>query len=60
MSEGFIVDQGYGTVSVSTFQKGEPSRSFWTGVKQSKKDQIAISTWRCERCGFLESYAPNP
>jgi hypothetical protein len=58
MTEGFIVDHGdYGAAHVSTYQKGEPRKSFWTGLKQSKEDQIAISTLRCGRCGFLESYA---
>lgn len=57
MSEGFVVDQGYGTVQVSTWQGGEPKKSFWTGVKQDKAAQIPISTWRCDRCGYLESFA---
>ena len=60
MSEGFVVDRGdYGTAHVSTYQGGEPSRSFWTGLKQSKKDQIKITTLRCNRCGYLESYAKS-
>ena len=58
MSEGFVVDRGdYGAAHVSTYQKGEPRRSFWTGLKQAKEDQIAIVTLRCGRCGYLESYA---
>ena len=40
MTEGFIVDSGdYGTASVSTWQGGEPKKSFWTGLKQDKKAQ---------------------
>ena len=58
MTEGFIVDSGdYGTASVSTWQGGEPKKSFWTGLKQDKKAQIQVTTWRCDRCGFLENYA---
>jgi predicted nucleic-acid-binding Zn-ribbon protein len=58
MSEGFVVDSGdYGTATVSTWQGGEPKKSFWTGLKQDKKAQIEITTWRCDRCGFLENYA---
>lgn len=57
MIEGFVVDQAYAAVMVSTWQEGEPRRSFWTGVKQSKADQLAIVTYRCGRCGYLESYA---
>ena len=57
MSPGFVVDQGYGTASVSSWQSGEPRKSIWVGVKQSKKDQLEITTQRCDRCGFLEHYA---
>lgn len=58
MAEGFIVDHGdYGSAHVSTFQAGAPRKSFWTGLKQSTKDQIAVTTLRCNRCGYLESYA---
>ena len=58
MTEGFIVDQGsYGTAAVSTLQAGEPKVSVWTGLKQNKKEQIAITTLRCNRCGYLENFA---
>ena len=57
MSAGFIVDQGYGTAHVSTWQDGEPKKSFWLGLKQSKSDQVAVTAFRCGRCGYLESYA---
>jgi hypothetical protein len=58
VSEGFIIDQGYGTYSVAAWQKGAPVKSIWTGVKRDKKAQFAVVTYRCERCGYLESYAP--
>jgi predicted nucleic-acid-binding Zn-ribbon protein len=58
MSEGFIVDHGdYGTAHVSTFPAGQPRKSFWTGLKQNKEEQVAVTTLRCGRCGYLESYA---
>jgi len=60
MTEGFMVDRGdYGTASVSTYQAGEPRKSIWTGLKQRKEDQVAITTLRCNRCGFLENYAKS-
>lgn len=59
MSEGFILDEAHGTHRVSRWQPGKPVRSIWTGIKQSKADQLAVATWRCDRCGFLESYAPR-
>jgi hypothetical protein len=56
MSEGFSIDKGYGTVDVTSWQEGKPQKSFWTWIKQSK-DRHEITTWRCDRCGYLESYA---
>ncbi|WP_182466772.1 hypothetical protein [Sphingomonas gilva] len=57
MATGFVVDQGYGTAHVSTWQAGEPKVSYWFGAKQIKEQQKPVATFRCERCGFLESYA---
>lgn len=58
MAGGFVVDHGdNGQVHVSTWQSGEPQKSFWAGLKQVKAQQKPVSTFRCERCGFLESYA---
>ena len=60
MSEGFIVDRrSSGTASVSAYQSGQPKVSFWTGLKQSKKEQIAVTTLRCNRCGYLENFAKS-
>ena len=58
MTRGFVVDEGYGVAGVSTWQDGDPRKSFWTGVKQLKDEQHEIVTWRCTGCGYLESYAP--
>ena len=60
MTEGFIVDHGeYGIAHVGAFQPGQPHKSMWTGVKQKKKEQIEIATYRCNRCGYLENYAKS-
>jgi len=57
MSEGFVIDHGdYGSASVSTWHGGAPRKSIWTGVKKSD-ERLEVETWRCGRCGFLESYA---
>ena len=61
MEEGFILDYGdSGAVHSPKWQPGEPKKSFWTGVKQNKGEQLQVSTYRCKRCGFLESYAVAP
>lgn len=57
LSAGFTVDQGYGVAEVSTWQGGEPRSVWYGGVKMSKDDQIKVTTYRCDRCGYLESYA---
>ena len=57
MTEGFLVDEGYGTIHAGAWQSGAPEKSFWGGVKKRKKDQAKVVTFRCERCGYLESYA---
>lgn len=58
MAEGFVLDHGdYGAVNVATWQAGAPQKSFWVNVKQVKSEQRPVSTFRCDRCGYLESYA---
>ncbi len=57
MEAGYVVDEGYGTRTVAKWIAGEAERSMWTGLKTSGKDKLDITTYRCRRCGFLESYA---
>ena len=60
MSQGFIVDQAHGMPQVSQWQEGPPPKSFWLGgVTRSGADRFEITTMRCDRCGYLESYAPK-
>jgi len=57
MTEGFIVDKTDNGHKVASWVEGAPERSRWWGVKLGKKARYDIQTWRCGRCGFLESYA---
>ena len=57
MEVGFIVDEGYGTRTVSKWIGGAPEPSVWTGLKVRHKTKHDIRTYRCARCGYLESYA---
>jgi predicted nucleic-acid-binding Zn-ribbon protein len=59
MDEGFIQDETYGSVHASKWVEGAPEKSFWTGLKTSGKKQVQVSTFRCARCGYLESYAKD-
>ena len=58
MSEGFILDINQaGGRSVTKWIERAPEKSMWTGLKISGRANLDIQTWRCIRCGFLESYA---
>lgn len=55
MSEGFVVDHTYGGSDVASWVKGTPERSIWVGLKLGGKETFKITTWRCNRCGYLET-----
>ena len=57
MEAGYVVDEGYGTRTVSKWIEGTPEASMWTGLKLRGKDKLDVTTYRCKRCGYLESYA---
>ena len=62
MEEGFTLDLGHGnSPQPAAWVSGPPEqafgRSFWMGIKMKAKDKRQIHTFRCIRCGFLESYA---
>jgi len=57
METGYMVDQGYGAYAVPKWVAGVPRTSIWTGLKLRGLDQVEIATYRCRRCGYLESYA---
>lgn len=57
MEAGFIIDEGYGTRTVLQWVEGAAERSIWTGIKLRGKRKQPVTTYRCRRCGYLESYA---
>jgi hypothetical protein len=61
MEVGFILDKAHlGVPTVSEWLEGKPETSFWSGLKTKNHDRIPVETYRCERCGYLESYAKQP
>jgi hypothetical protein len=60
MGEGFIMDATHGAVLVARWVAGMPEPSFWSGTKVTGKEQRKIVTYRCPKCGYLESYAGEP
>ena len=57
MEPGFLVDHAYGAVAKPEWASGEPHYSWWTGVKMGGRQLYNVETFRCMRCGLLESYA---
>jgi hypothetical protein len=57
MEPGYTIDIGYGTKALPKWVAGQPQKSVWTGLKLGGKDQLEVTTYRCRRCGYLESYA---
>ena len=57
MESGYTIDIGYGTKALPKWVSGEPQKSIWTGLKLGGKDQLEVTTYRCRRCGYIESYA---
>lgn len=57
MAEGFVVDDTYGGAVVSSWVEGPPAKNKWTGLSLTGTARSEITTWRCNRCGFLEHFA---
>src|SRR5438046_1565611 len=57
MVQGFVPDFAHSGVIVEVWVEGPPQKSFWVGTKIPVLDKLPIATFRCETCGFLESYA---
>lgn len=59
MEPGYTVDSGYGKTAVPQWVAGEPETSLWMGggLKLRGKVKLDMTTYRCRRCGYLESYA---
>jgi hypothetical protein len=59
MEVGFVVDHAHAnSPTVAKWTAGSPEKSFWMGIKLRGKVRHEIVTYRCPRCGFLQSYAP--
>jgi hypothetical protein len=60
MSEGFVIDRGDANqAAVQKWVEGEPEKSFWLGIRTKGREKFTITTYRCDRCGYLESYAQD-
>jgi predicted nucleic-acid-binding Zn-ribbon protein len=60
MEEGYLLEHTHGGMRPVSWLEGPPQKSFWTGLAIKGRANVPIRTFRCTRCGFLESYAPDP
>ena len=60
MTDGFLLDHTHGGYATTVWVEGAPKRSIWLGVNISHTRRYAVSTFRCDACGFLASYATTP
>ena len=59
MEQGFLLEQRDGNMKDSTeWVEGAPQKK-WYGLAVRGKRKLVIESWRCGRCGYLESYAPG-
>lgn len=57
MEPGIVMDRADDALRQQEWLEGDPERSIWSGLKTKGKERHPVRTYRCERCGYLESYA---
>ena len=58
MDEGFVLDNAHAARLQSEWVQGPPEERWFGGVKLKGRAKLPITTFRCPKCGYLESYAP--
>jgi Domain of unknown function (DUF6487) len=58
MQEGFILEfTSHASSSASRWVEGVPAKALLFGLRTADKEQHPIQSYRCQACGYLESYA---
>ena len=62
MEKGFTLDRGHAnSPNLVRWAQGEPTVRKWLGMSIGfslrGRKLVDVETWRCPRCGLLESYA---
>ena len=60
MKEGFQVDHARNRERVGLWAEGAPEFGLFRILRMKGRRTLPIRTLRCTRCGYLESYAPEP
>ena len=58
MEQGFVPEAKDHSTKVEMWFEGPPQKR-WYGLKTRGIRRMEIQTWRCQRCAYLESYAPE-
>ncbi len=56
MQEGYVPDAGRSGYDTAIWVAGRPEFGLFGDAKISDKETYAVRTFRCIKCGFLESY----
>jgi hypothetical protein len=60
MEPGFLLELKDGNQkTVTEWVEGVPEKGWFGTTSTRGKRRLAIQTFRCTRCGLLESYAPE-
>ena len=58
METGFILDRGHANAKQEQeWVEGDVVKSWWRGLDTTNREMFKVQTFRCTRCGYLESYA---
>ena len=55
--ECFLLDSAHNAVKVGHWAEGAPEYWVLRILKMRGRRKLPIQSWRCTKCGFLESYA---
>ncbi len=60
MSEGFLLDRTHPLFAATplVWHADKPVHAGWTGTKIVQIKQRRVVAYRCDRCAYLEIYAP--
>jgi hypothetical protein len=57
MESGWVPDNTRAGLQQQSWSPGEPQTSAWTVLKAAEGRVLPVTTLRCPKCGYLESYA---
>lgn len=57
MGEGFVIDSTDYAARVARWVEGAPAYGLLRILKTRGRRELPVRTFRCTKCGYLESYA---